>query len=61
MAFKGETPLRGWKEILPLMGVADHRTATKILEGKNLLHYEGRTPVLLASEYLSTLAPGKKP
>lgn len=59
MGFKHETPLRGWKEICPLLGVADHRTATKILEGKKLLQYEGRMPVLLASEYLQTLS-GKR-
>ena len=55
MAFKNETPLRGWKEIMPLLGVKDQRTAAKILEQKRLLHYEGQTPVLLASEYLHTL------
>lgn len=59
MGFKGEAPLRGWKEIKPLLGVDDERTAAKILDDKKLLHYEGRTPVLLASEYLKTLAPRK--
>ena len=59
MAFKNETPLRGWKEILPLLGVSDDRTARKILGDKNLLQYEGRTPVLLASAYLETLLPEK--
>jgi len=56
---KNETPLRGWKEIRPLLNVEDDRTAAKILKGKNLLHYEGRTPVLLASEYLRTLSAKK--
>lgn len=55
MGFKHETPLRGWKEIMPLLGVNNDRTARKILEDKKLMHYEGRTPVLLASEYLKTL------
>jgi hypothetical protein len=55
MAFKNEAPLRGWKEICPLLNVNDERTAQRILRAKNLLHYEGRTPVLLASEYLRTL------
>ena len=55
MAFKNETPLRGWKEIMPLLGVNDDRTARKILSDKDLLVYESGRPVLLASEYLSTL------
>lgn len=56
MAFKNETPLRGWKEICPLLNVNDRCTAIRILKQKKLLHYEGRTPVLLASEYLRTLS-----
>lgn len=56
MGFKHEPPLRGWKEILPLLGVQDDRTARKILTEKNLLHYENGRPVLLASEYFKTLA-----
>lgn len=59
MAFKHEAPLRGWKEICPLLGVQDDRTAKKILEAKNLLHYENGRPVLHASEYLFTLKPKK--
>lgn len=55
MAFKHETPLRGWKEIMPLLGVNDDRTARKILSEKKLLSYESGRPVLLASEYLATL------
>jgi hypothetical protein len=55
MAFKYECPLRGWKEICPLLNVTDERTAAIILKKKKLLKYEGRTPVLLASEYLKTL------
>ena len=55
MAFKYEAPLRGWKEILPLLGVSDRRTAIRILTELKLLHYEGSTPVLLASEFLKTL------
>ena len=57
MAFKNETPLRGWKEIKPLLGVDDRRTAIKILTELNLLKYHSGTPVLLASEYLQTLKP----
>lgn len=60
MAFKNETPLRGWKEILPLLGVYDDRTARNILREKNLLQYECGRPVLLASEYLATLTQQKK-
>lgn len=55
MGFKHETPLRGWKEILPLLGVNDDRTAKRILSQKKLLQYENGRPVLLASEYLQTL------
>jgi hypothetical protein len=55
MAFKNEAPLRGWKEICPLLNVEDKRTAARILRAKNLLNYEGKMPVLLASEYLRTL------
>jgi len=60
MGFKHETPLRGWKEILPLLGVADDRTARNILREKDLLRYECGRPVLLASEYLMTLVVVKK-
>ena len=59
MAFKNETPLRGWKEICPLLGVNYERTARKILVGKKLLVYENGRPVLLASEYLVTLVKRK--
>ena len=59
MAFKNETPLRGWKEICPLLNVDNRRTAIRILKEKSLLHYEGKIPVLLASEYLRTLTPKK--
>jgi len=55
MAFPNEKPLRGWKEICPLLNVGDRKKAIDILRGKKLLNYEGRTPVLLASEYLQTL------
>ena len=55
MGFKHETPLRGWKEIMPLLGVSDDRTAKKILTEKKLLQYENGRPVLRASVYLSTL------
>lgn len=60
MAFQNETPLRGWKEIMPLLGVTDDRTAKKILEGKQLLQYENGRPVLLASEYMATLVVKRK-
>lgn len=59
MAFRNETPLRGWKEIMPLLGVTDDRTAKKILIEKELLQYENGRPVLLASEYLATLVVKK--
>lgn len=62
MAFRGEVPLRGWKEILPILGrgncpsgCVDKRTAKSILSRKNLLRYENGRPVLLASEYFATL------
>ncbi len=60
MGFKNETPLRGWKEICPLLGVNDERTAKKILVEKKLYMLENNRPVLLASEYLATLTVRKK-
>lgn len=67
MGFKHETPLRGWKEICPLLGkgngrdgVMNKRTARDILRDKGLLHYENGRPVLLASEYLATLVVKNK-
>lgn len=52
---KDNKVLRGWKEIIGLLRVQDDRTARKILEEKGLLHYENGRPVLLVSEYFSTL------
>lgn len=60
MGFNNETPLRGWKEICPLLGVQDKRTAKSILVEKRLLKYENERPVLLASEYILTLTLRKK-
>ena len=53
--FDGEIPLRGWKEICPLLGVQDKRTAKSILVEKKMLNYENGRPVLRMSVYLSTL------
>lgn len=46
-----EKPLIGWKEILQAMNVTDKRTAKKILLVKKLLRYEGRSPILMLSDY----------
>ena len=66
MPFKNETPLRGWKEILPIMGrgngsngLMDKRTARDILRDKGLLTYENGRPVLLVSQYLATFMAKK--
>lgn len=55
MGFKGETPLRGWKEILPAINAPNKDSGRRILRDKGLLHYENNAPVLLLSEYLLTL------
>lgn len=60
MGFKNETPLRGWKEILPAINAPNKDSGRSILKTKGLLHYENNAPVLLLSEYLSTL-PRAKP
>ncbi len=38
MGFDFEVPLHGYKAICPALGVADRRTAKKILKEKGLLH-----------------------
>ena len=56
MAFKNETPLRGWKEIMEFTRIDDRRFARRILYvEKKVVSYEGRQPVMLVSEYLLTL------
>jgi hypothetical protein len=54
MAFDREVLLRGWREILPAMNLADRRSARRILKEKGLLRYEGKRPVIF-SDYLDTL------
>lgn len=49
-----EKPLRGWKEICGFLGVS-RNTARKILSSSRLLHKEGKSAVLLPSEYSRTL------
>ncbi len=54
MPFKNEVPLRGWREIMGVMGVKDRASAKRILIERKILFYEKRRPCMFFSDYFES-------